>query len=115
LFTKDYFIIGDHFMNFSQFKFTYNALIFILNFTIWLIVVFWIIDGYRYFKDSGLISIFVNFSNFDYIDEVEISIKEIQNTVKNWLINTGWFILKIIIIIKVIIWLIKNYVIIPAK
>jgi len=89
-------------MNFKEFRIAYHSFLLVLRVAIFLAIFLWAKNSYHYFQENKLIDFIVN------IDSLEKNFSKIWQIIKFWLIDTGWFIIKIVVI-KVIISVCKGF------
>jgi hypothetical protein len=79
-------------MNFSQFKFSYYSVLFLLKTFVFLILGIWIYNSFNYFEQVHF------FSYISDLSKVEKNLNTIWELMKTWLISSGWVILKVVLI-----------------
>jgi hypothetical protein len=79
-------------MNFRQFRIAYNSFLWVLKISIMLALLLWVKNSWHYFQDNKLFDLLMN------IDSLEKNFSHIWEIVKIWLIETVWFVAKILII-----------------
>lgn len=77
-------------LSFFQFQFVYNAFLVLLKIFVWLILILWIKNSFDYFEVNSFISLFYD------INKIEKNLPHAWEIIKEWFINTGWVLLKII-------------------
>lgn len=78
-------------MNFQQFRLAYNSFLWTIRFFIILGLILWGKNSFQYFQETKLIDFIMN------IDSLEKDLSKIWDIVKFWLIETGWLVLKIVV------------------
>lgn len=92
-------------MNFQQFRLAYFSFLFILKLCIFLAIFLWIKNTFQYFEDAKFFDLVSN------VSKIEKNLDQIWNIAQVWLITTGWFIFKIIVL-NIIGWTAKS---LPVK
>lgn len=89
-------------MNFQQFRLAYNSFLWALRFSIILALVLWVKNSFQYFEETKLIELIMN------IDSLEKNFSKIWEIVKYWLIDTGWLLVRIVVI-KFVISIVRHF------
>lgn len=92
-------------MNFQQFRIAYNSFLWLLGIIMALAIILWAKNSIQYFQETRLVDLVIN------MNSLERDFPKIWEMIKIWLIDTGWFALKIVII-KIIIFAVKSF---PVK
>lgn len=79
-------------MNFSQFKFSYYTVLFLLKIFVFLILGIWIYNSFNYFEQVQF------FSYINDLSKVEKNLSTIWDLMKTWLISSGWVMLKVVLV-----------------
>jgi hypothetical protein len=93
-------------MNFQQFRLAYHSFLWTLKICIILAFILWTKNSFAYFQQAKF------FDLLSDINQIEKNLGLIWGITKVWLITTGWFIFKIMII-KIIGWATKNFPVLP--
>lgn len=78
-------------MNFSQFKFCYMTFLLILKICVWITLIFWVKNSISYFETTDF------FSYIREINKIESNLHSIWAILKEWLIDTGWVMARIVV------------------
>jgi len=79
-------------MNFLQFKLSYTSFIFILKLFMFIIFIVWARNSFYYFESNNFLALFNDLS------KIEKNLSQIWIILKPWILDTGWIILKLMIL-----------------